>query len=101
MMEKTIERKLVKAVKGMGGMAPKFVSPGYDGMPDRIILLPGGKIAFVEVKAMGRKPCPLQLHRHEILRRLGFEVFVLDDENQITSMLSRIKGGTPTEVHTT
>ena len=101
MREIVIEHKLVSAVKAMGGIAPKFVSPGYDGMPDRLILLPGGKIAFVEVKAMGRKPRPLQLHRHRLLRRLGFKVFVLDDENQITSMLSRIKGGTPTEVHTT
>ena len=101
MNEKSIEQKLIQAVKAMGGIAPKFVSPGLGGMPDRIILLPGGKIAFAEVKAMGRKPRPLQILRHNMLRRLGFEVFVLDDENQITSMLSRIKGGTPTEVHTT
>ena len=49
--EKQIEQGLVKAVKNMGGIAPKFVSPGFDGMPDRIVLLPYGKFAFVDVKA--------------------------------------------------
>jgi len=92
MLEKIIEQKLVKAVKAMGGIAPKFVSPGYDGMPDRLILLPDGKIAFVEVKATGRKPRPIQLQRHETLRRLGFMVFVLDDVQQIAPLLSAIGG---------
>lgn len=41
MREKTIEKKLADAVKGRGGLAPKFTSPGFDGMPDRIVLLPG------------------------------------------------------------
>lgn len=53
--EKQIEQSLVKAVKNMGGIAPKFVSPGFDGMPDRIVLLPHGLMAFVEVKAPGKK----------------------------------------------
>ena len=60
MQEKYIEQKLVAAVKSMGGMAPKFVSPGIDGMPDRIVLLPMGRIAFVECKATGKKMRPLQ-----------------------------------------
>ena len=60
MQEKYIERKLVATVKSMGGMAPKFVSPGIDGMPDRIVLLPMGRIAFVECKATGKKMRPLQ-----------------------------------------
>jgi len=94
MNERELERHLVNAVRQSGGIAPKFVSPGYDGMPDRIILLPGGRIAFVEVKAMGRKPRLLQLHRHEMLKQLGFKVFVLDDGEQITPMLMAI-GGDP------
>ena len=53
--EKQIEQSLVKAVKNMGGIAPKFVSPGFDGMPDRIVLLPHGLMAFVEVKTPGKK----------------------------------------------
>ena len=92
MIEKSIEQKLVQAVRAMGGVAPKFVSPGYDGMPDRIILMPNGRVAFVEVKAMGRKPRPLQLHRHRMLSQLGFKVFVLDDMAQIAPMLSAIGG---------
>jgi hypothetical protein len=91
MREKAIEAKLAKAVKSMGGIAPKFVSPGLDGMPDRIVLLPGGYMVFVEVKAPGEKPRPLQLARHRLLRRLGFQVYVLDDEQQIGGILDGIR----------
>ena len=92
MKEKTIEQKLVEAVKGMGGLAPKFVSPGFDGMPDRIVLLPGGRIAFVEVKRRGEQPRPLQESRHGFLRRLGFLVFLLDDTEQIGLILDAMGG---------
>ncbi len=92
MREKTIERKLVRAVRTMGGICPKFVSPGFDGMPDRLVLLPKGRLAFVEVKAMGSKPRPLQEARHGMLRRLGFQVFVLDDEAQIDGILKQMGG---------
>lgn len=68
MREKQIEQKFVKAVKNMGGIAPKLVCPGFDGMPDRIVLLPDGRIAFVEVKAMSCKPRPLQLARQRAYR---------------------------------
>lgn len=91
MKEKTIEKKLVQTVKATGGIAPKLVSPGFDGMPDRIVLLPGGHIGFVEVKAPGEKPRPLQLARHGLLRRLGFRVYVLDDEQQIGGILDEIR----------
>ncbi len=91
MREKAIEKKLVKAVNATGGIAPKFVSPGLDGMPDRIVLLPGGYMAFAEVKAPGEKPRPLQLARHKLLRRLGFQVYVLDDEQQIGGILDGIR----------
>lgn len=64
MREKQTEQKLVKEVKRMGGICLKFTSPGLDGMPDRIVLLPGGRMAFVEVKTMGCKPRPLQMARH-------------------------------------
>ena len=87
MVEKMIERKFTEAARAAGGWAPKFTSPGTDGMPDRIMLMPGGKIAFVEVKAPGKKPRPLQLMRHAALRRLGFNVFVLDDPDQIQSII--------------
>lgn len=91
MREKTIEQHLVKAVKNSGGIAPKLVSPGFDGMPDRLVLLPGGKIGFVEVKAPGKEPRPLQVARHGLLRRLGFNVYVLDDPEQIGGILDEIR----------
>ena len=91
MREKNTEQKLVSTIKSMGGIAPKFVSPGYDGMPDRIVLVPGGHMAFVEVKAPGEKPRALQLARHEMLRGLGFKVYVLDDAEQIGGILDEIK----------
>jgi len=78
-------------VKAAGGIAVKLVSPGFDGMPDRLVLLPGAKIAFVEVKAMDCIPRPLQIRRHVMLRELGFLVFVLDDENQIGGILDEIR----------
>ena len=88
--ERTIEQKLAARVKAMGGIAPKLTSPGFDGMPDRLVLLPGGRMGFVELKAPGRKPRPLQLVRHRLLRRLGFKVYVIDEINQIDSVLEEI-----------
>lgn len=91
MREKEIEQKLVKAVKDMGGIALKFISPAFDGMPDRLVLLPKGKIAFVEVKAPNKTPRPLQIARHGMLRRLGFKVYVLDNKEQIGGILDEIR----------
>ena len=91
MREKIIEQKLVTAVKKHGGICPKFVSPGFDGMPDRLVLLPFGRFAFVEVKAPGEKPRPLQLARHGMLQKLGYRVYVLDDVNQIGGILDAIQ----------
>ena len=93
LLEKKIEQKLEKAVKVQGGLALKFVSPNFDGMPDRIILLPEGKMAFVEVKANGKKPRNLQISRHRILRKRGFQVFILDDEKQIEKIIDEIERG--------
>ena len=92
MREKEIEQKLTSRVKLMGGMCVKFVSPGYDGMPDRLVLFQGGRIAFVEVKAPGEKPRPLQEARHRMLRQLGFKVYVLDDDEKIGGMIDEIRG---------
>ena len=91
MREKTIEQKFVAAVKPAGGLTLKFTSLGFDGVPDRLALLPDGKMAFVEVKAPGEKPRPLQLARHRLLRRLGFRVYVLDEESQIGGMIDEIQ----------
>ncbi|WP_424151881.1 VRR-NUC domain-containing protein [Selenomonas noxia] len=90
MYERTIEQELVSRVKVMGGIAPKFTSPGFAGMPDRLVLLPHGRMGFVELKAPGRKPRQLQLVRHRLLQRLGFKVYVIDEINQIDGVLEEI-----------
>ena len=91
MTEKHIEQKLVKAVKARGGIAPKFVSPGFDGVPDRIVLLPHGRIAFIEMKAKGRKMRPLQARRKSQLESLGFSVYCIDSPEQIGGILDEIQ----------
>ncbi len=91
MREKQIEQKLVQAVRKSGGMCLKFVSPNFDGMPDRLIILPGGKIAFTELKAPGKKPRPLQIARHKTLMKLGFHVYVIDSIEQIGGILDEIQ----------
>ncbi len=91
MGEKQIEQALVREVKKRGGICPKLTSPGFSGMPDRMILLPGGRMAFVEAKAPGERPRPLQMARHRLLRRLGFKVYVLDDESQIGGIIDEIQ----------
>ena len=88
MKETEIEKKLVLKVKAKGGIAPKFVSPSYAGMPDRLVLLPGGVFAFAELKAPGMKPRPLQVARHRMLRSLGFKVYVIDGTEQIEEVLN-------------
>ena len=94
MKEKEIEEKLRREVKGMGGLALKFISPGLSGVPDRIVLLPGGHIAFVELKAPGKKMRPLQLKRKRQLEELGFSVYCIDQPEQIDIVLERIGGAT-------
>ena len=89
--EKIIEEKLTKAVRQKGGVCWKFTSPGTAGVPDRIVLMPKGHIAFVEVKAPGEKPRKLQLSRHQLLRRLGFTVYVLDASEDIEKIISEVK----------
>ena len=91
MREKQIEQKLTLMVKSAGGIAPKFVSPGFAGMPDRLVLLPGGVFAFAELKAPGMKPRALQVARHRMLRELGFKVYVIDGIEQIGGMLNELQ----------
>lgn len=93
MQEKTLERKFCDEVKAAGGIALKFISPNYYGMPDRLVLLKVGRVAFVEVKRFGEKPRPLQEVRHGMLRRLGFKVYVLDRPEQIKQILEDISNG--------
>ena len=78
MLESKIEKKLVSLVRRLGGECLKFVSPGNAGVPDRIVMMPHGKIYFVELKAPGEKPRALQIAVHDRFKRLGFPVTVID-----------------------
>ena len=91
MLEKTIEQKLRTATRSMGGLALKLVSPGTDGVPDRIVLLPGGRAAFVELKAPGKPLRPLQVKRKRQLEALGFRVYCIDQLDQIGGVLDEIQ----------
>lgn len=90
MREKTVESKFTSAVKAKGGLAVKFTSPGFNGMPDRLVMFPGGRIAFVEVKAPGETPRPLQRSRLKLLRRLGFKAFILDNTSDIPKIIEEV-----------
>ena len=90
MREKIIEEKFTKAVKQKGGVCWKFTSPGTAGVPDRIVLMPKGHIAFVAVTAPNQTPRPLQLSRHKLLRRLGFQVYVLDTLEDIDKFIKEV-----------
>ena len=89
--EKAIENKLRKATKDMGGIALKFISPGMSGVPDRLILFPGKRMAFVEVKAPGMQMRPLQVKRKKQLEALGFSVYCIDHPDQIGGVLDEIR----------
>jgi VRR-NUC domain len=79
MRESAIENYLVTGVEALGGECPKWASPGRIGPPDRIVLMPGAKIVFIELKAPGGVLKPWQVRYHEMLRELGFRVEVLWD----------------------
>lgn len=88
--EKVIERKLVEAVKANGGMCIKLLCDNLLGLPDRMVLMPHGKIAFVELKTTGRKPRRIQVFMHKKLRALGFRVDVIDTTEGINNFIENL-----------
>ena len=93
MRENVIEAEFVKAVQAAGGVAYKLTSQTANGLPDRLVLFFPAKTVFVELKAPGKKPRPLQVRRISQIRKLGFPVFVVDGMEQIEEVLQTIKGG--------
>ncbi len=94
MTEKKLEEKLVQAVKNRGGIAYKFTSPGRAGVPDRIVILPGNKIGFIEVKKPGKgKLRKIQKQELKKLTALRCKCYVLNDPNDIQSILCDINVG--------
>lgn len=92
-MEKTVEEYLRRRVKEAGGLALKFVSPGWTGVPDRIILMPGARVYFAETKDTGKEPRPRQKRVHKILRELGFKVYVPDSRTSVDAMMREVAPG--------
>ena len=91
MLEREIEKALVRQIRNHGGIAPKLTSPNNAGMPDRLIILPPGKVCFVELKAPGKKPRPLQVRQMERLTQLGCMVRIIDHPNQIQELIHEIQ----------
>lgn len=88
--EKVIERELVRLVKINNGMCIKLICDFITGLPDRLCLFPGGKIAFVEVKTTGKKPRPTQIYIHNKLKNLGFRVEVIDTIHGLLDFINSI-----------
>ena len=88
--EKNIERHLTEEVKKAGGLCLKFSSMTETGYPDRVLLFPGGLMAFVELKSTGKKPTKLQEIRHVQLREMGFPVYVIDHLDRVADMLTQL-----------
>lgn len=91
MRESKVEAHLRKRVLQMGGLCWKFTSPGLRGVPDRVVLMPEGQICWVELKAPGRKPGPLQLRRHAEMRARGHRVVVLDSTEAVDYFMETFK----------
>ena len=90
-LEKTVEARLVRKVKALGGDCPKFVSPSRRGVPDRIVLMPGGKITFVELKSTNGKLMPIQEHEISRLKALGFSVEVLAGREAVDVFVEKLE----------
>lgn len=97
MQESILEKKFRAMVAQAGGKAYKFVSPGNAGVPDRLVILPGGKIGFVELKQKGRKPGRQQEYRIAELERLGCFATVVDDDASAEAAIGNIRAQRDTD----
>lgn len=91
MLEKHLEQKFTQAIKNTGGITLKLDPTHIVGIPDRLAILPNGKTCFVELKAPGKKPRPIQTHRHNQLKNLGHMVRTLDNPNNIHTLIHEIQ----------
>lgn len=92
MIESTVEKRLCKKVKNeLHGLALKFISPGLSGVPDRIVLLPGGRIYFVELKAPGKDRRKLQKWVGEKIESLGFKVLTINTPEKVDAFIREVR----------
>ena len=89
-MEKDVEKKLVDGIRKIGGVAFKFVSPGQSGVPDRMVVLPGGRIVFVELKTAVGRMTGLQKAQHRRLAALGCDVRTLYGDDDVVDFLKEV-----------
>ena len=87
MLEKTIEQYLYKKVAQVRGWAIKLASQHHNGLPDRLVIFPGGKVYFVELKQKGQRPRASQIHTHNMIKALGFNVLVIDSKEQVNEFI--------------
>ena len=90
MLESDIEKKMRKLILDRGGLFIKFISPSTRGVPDRIVIKNPGRIIFVELKNTCKKPTPLQVHTHEMLRRMGCEVRVITGMQEAIAFVQEV-----------
>lgn len=88
--EKVVERRLISEVEDRGGWAIKLLPFQFAGLPDRLCLMPGGKVFFVELKSTGKTASPIQRIVHERLRLLGFDIYVIDHTSQLTTQIPHL-----------
>ncbi|MNW50866.1 VRR-NUC domain protein [compost metagenome] len=91
MRESLLERRLVREVKRIGGLAPKFVSPGNNGVNDRLVILPGGITVYVEMKAPGKPLQPLQENWKLKLLKRGHRHYKLDSVEDIDRFIQEVR----------
>jgi hypothetical protein len=90
MQEANVEKYLIRYVKDKGGLCLKFISASMRGLPDRIVILPQGKIFFLELKAKGKKPRPEQKRVHTLFSSLGAKVYTADSKEKVRSVVDEV-----------
>ena len=85
--EKSLEKLVTKEILKVGGLSVKLLSTHFTGLPDRLCLLPGGRLLFIEVKTTGKKPSKIQILVHNKLRSLGFTVSVIDNSKDLKDLI--------------
>lgn len=88
--ESEIESWIDKQIRKTKGLFFKFVSPGNDGVPDRIVILPGGRIIFVELKTDKGRLSPVQKHQISRLLNLGCDCRVIKGQKEAEEFINEI-----------